>query len=236
MKLVYIHHSGVTLETKEHIILIDFQKDTKTSYIQRHVLKDKRPLYVLSSHVHADHFNPVVLTWKQFKSNITYIFSKDILEAGAAKPGDAHFLLKGESYTDDLIRVKAFGSTDIGISFLIETEGRKLFHAGDLNNWHWQDESTPEEIAIAEKTFLTELKELSTENPTIDTVLFPVDHRLGNDYMRGAQQFIEYIQTTHFIPIHSWEAYDKSNAFGKQAEAQGVHFIPITHQEQNIEL
>ena len=41
------------------------------------------------------------------------------------------------------IKVKAYGSTDAGVSFLVTTSGgRKIFHAGDLNDWHWQDDSS----------------------------------------------------------------------------------------------
>ena len=38
------------------------------------------------------------------------------------------------------VKIKAFGSTDIGISFLVSVDGVDIFHAGDLNWWHWWDE------------------------------------------------------------------------------------------------
>ena len=49
-----------------------------------------------------------------------------------------------------MLRIQAFGSTDVGISFLIHLQGKSIFHAGDLNNWHWSEESTEQEIRKAE--------------------------------------------------------------------------------------
>ena len=34
----------------------------------------------------------------------------------------------------------AFKSTDECVAFLIETEGKWIYHAGDLNNWVWDGE------------------------------------------------------------------------------------------------
>ena len=38
--------------------------------------------------------------------------------------------------------------------------------------------------------------------------MFPVDRRMGKDYMKGAQQFIERIKTTIFVPMHFSEDYE----------------------------
>lgn len=51
------------------------------------------------------------------------------------------------------MKVKAFDSTDEGLSYLVEMDGIRIFHAGDLNNWHWREESTPREIEEAERDF-----------------------------------------------------------------------------------
>lgn len=72
----------------------------------------------------------------------------------------ATYINKGDVYEDPNIRIEAFGSTDVGISFLIDLQGIRLFHAGDLNNWHWSEESTPQEIRKAEGDFLAEVKYL----------------------------------------------------------------------------
>lgn len=236
MKVTYIYHSGIVVETDECVILIDYYRDADIHYVRNLLQTCNKPFYILSSHAHPDHFNPEIIGWKKKRKNITYLLSEDIPEARLAKPGGAYSLKKGNVYKDSLIRVKAFGSTDTGISFLIETGGKKIFHAGDLNNWHWMDESTPEEAADAEQFYLEELGDLATKAPQIDVTAFPVDPRLGADYMRGAKQFINRIQTSYFLPIHFGDAYAKANAFREYAKKHNVHFWAITHQGESFNL
>ena len=151
MRLTYIYHSGFAIEADGFAILIDYYKDTGKSpekgFVHEELLNRSGTLYILSSHFHPDHFNPEVLRWKTYKKDIVYLFGKDILKRNRAGKEDAFYLKKGDTYEDHNLRIRAFGSTDSGISFLIEAEGKRLFHAGDLNNWHWKDESTPEEVA-----------------------------------------------------------------------------------------
>ena len=200
------------------------------------LLKRAGTLYILASHFHPDHFNPEVLKWKEQKPDIKYIFSKVILQRRRAKADDAIYLKKGDAYQDELLTIKAFGSTDVGISFLIETEGRRIFHAGDLNNWHWSEESTEEEIRKANGDFLAEVKYLKEKVPNIDLVLFPVDRRMGKDYMIGAKQFIEQIKTTIFVPMHFSEDFEGGNELRSFAENVGCRFISITHRGESFEI
>ena len=94
-------------------------------------------MYVFSSHFHEDHFTNEIFEWKKQKPNITYILSKDIYKHRRASKEDADvWLAKGGTWSDDNISVWAMGSTDSGVSWIVETEGHRIFHAGDLNNWY----------------------------------------------------------------------------------------------------
>ena len=143
-------------------------------------------------------------------------------------PAMAEGYVIAAEHQDELLTIKAFGSTDVGISFLIETEGRRIFHAGDLNNWHWKDESTPQEVAEAEGNYLKELDIIAKETSVMDLVMFPVDPRLGTDFMRGAQQFIDRIKTSVFVPMHFWERPAEVMAFGPYAESKGCRYIVLS--------
>lgn len=235
MELTYIYHSGFAIEDKDFTILIDYYKDTAEHYVTEHLLNKPGHFYLLSSHAHVDHFNPEVLSWKALRPDIRYIFSEDIRAAGQACFHDAVFLRKGEEWNDDLIKIRAFGSTDAGISFLIDINGKRIFHAGDLNNWHWSEESTSEEIEKAETDYLYELETLARATDYVDLAMFPVDPRLGKDYMRGARQFIDRIETKQFAPMHFWEKYDKANAFKAYAENKGCRFLEVPMTKEKIE-
>lgn len=238
MKIIYIYHSGFAIVNQDTTVIIDYFRDSgakrNEGIVHEHLLNNSGKLYVLSSHAHPDHFNPEILTWKEKRRDIQYIFSTDILESGKAGKKDAIYLKKFDVYEDETIKVKALGSTDIGISFLITLEDKTFFHAGDLNNWHWKEESTPEEIKEAENYFLTELNDLKRETEYIDVVMFPVDSRLGKDYMLGAQQFVDNIKTGLFIPMHFGEAYEKVATFNDYAESKGAHYVIIDHKAQVI--
>ena len=184
---------------------------------------------MLSSHSHADHFNPEILTWQQERPDVQFVFSKDILENKLAGLDDACYLDKGEIWSDGMLEVEAFGSTDLGISFLLHLDGKLIFHAGDLNNWHWKEESTGEEVREAENTYFSELDMISQRTDRIDIVMFPVDPRLGKDYMLGAEQFVDRFHVGTFVPMHFDNAYDKANAFREYAESRGIRFVELNY-------
>lgn len=232
MRLTYIYHSGFAIEAEGYSLLMDYYKDTSSvagkGFVHEVLLRKPGPLYVLVSHFHPDHFNPEVLDWKAEKEDIHYIFSKDLLKHRRAKAGEALFLKKGETYADAHIALKAFGSTDVGVSFLIEAGGKVIFHAGDLNNWHWKDESTPAEAAGAEKNYLRELEALAADTDRLDLALFPVDPRIGTDFMRGAEQFVDRIPTDLFVPMHFWERPAEVMAFRPYAESRGSRYVVLS--------
>lgn len=239
MKLTYIYHSGFDLQAEGVTVVIDYWRDTmgkETGWLHDLLHSATGSIYVLSSHFHPDHFNPEVLRWREQHPQIHYLFSADILRHRRAPREAATYLHKGDCYSDGQLQVKAFGSTDVGISFLIDLQGVRLFHAGDLNNWHWSEESTPEEIRKAEGDYLAELRDLQREAPQVDVALFPVDRRMGRDYMRGATQFVDSIKTTTFVPMHFSEDYEGGNAFRSIAEAHGCRFISLHHRGETVEI
>lgn len=240
MHLIYIYHSGFALLADGLTIIIDFYKDSLSTEKHEGIVHDEilnRPgkLYVLATHFHPDHFNKHILEWRKQRPDISYIFSYDILNFQGVKAEDGIFLNKGDEYKDDNIRIEAFGSTDIGVSYLINLQGKTIFHAGDLNNWQWS-EFTEADIQKAGDDFLAEVDFIQKRYPKIDLVMFPVDQRLGKDYMKGPTQFVERIKTCIFAPMHFGRNYDGGNAFQPIAEANGCRFLKITQQGETFDI
>ena len=135
MQLTYIFHSGFALETDRCILVFDYWMDP--AGVMPRLLQSPKPLYVFSSHFHEDHFNRDIFSWRTRKANVCYILSKDILKHRRAQKEEADaWLGKGATWEDELLRVTATGSNDSGVSWVIETDGKRIFHAGDLNNWY----------------------------------------------------------------------------------------------------
>jgi len=237
MKLTYIYHSGFAIEGDGFTIVIDYYKDSSGNYsggvVHDRLLKCSGRLYVLASHAHPDHFNPQILEWENERQDICYVLSKDISDRRKVENKRVVWLDKGDVYKDDRLSIRAFGSTDLGISFLIEAGGKTVFHAGDLNNWHWKEESTPEEVCEAEAAFLKELGDIASYTKAVDVAIFPVDPRLGKEYMLGGRQFVDCIKTGLFVPMHFGEAYKEANAFEGYAAA-GAQFFSIRHRGEWI--
>jgi len=222
MKIKYINHSGFMVECGESVLMIDCCGLTKNSEEVRSCA-DKN-LYILASHVHGDHFDPNILSFGGERTK--WILSGDIGK-NISHGNDVCFLTKGDIYSDERVRIKAYGSTDAGVSFYIEAGGKRIFHAGDLNNWHWNEEDTPKNAAKSEQWFLEELDIIAKDVPELDAAMFPVDPRLGKDHARGAEQFLDRIKTGLFIPMHFWEDYEAARAFGPAAKKRRAAFADI---------
>ena len=249
LRLTYIFHSCFALETEKAILLFDYWMDPTHSMPQ--FLRKDKPLYVFASHFHEDHFNKEIFTWKQYKPNITYILSKDILRHRRAAKEDANvWLAKGGAWTDGTLSVWALGSTDIGVSWIVEIEGKTIFHAGDLNNWYAKflhdaqlgdiihSEEMDEDIdPIAhEKQYLGELKDIRKITSRFDIAMFPIDGRIGNGYTLGARQFIERFDVGFFVPMHFVASgFASAWRFKEYADIRNIPFWKITKEGESID-
>lgn len=215
MQLTYIFHSGFALETDRCILVFDYWMDP--AGVMPRLLRSPKPMYVFSSHFHEDHFNRDIFSWRTTKTNLRYILSKDILKHRRAQKDEADaWLGKGATWEDERVHVAATGSTDSGVSWVIETGGKRIFHAGDLNNWyarfltddyHGGTVYSPDfgmdiDPLKEEKRYLGELKDIHKLTDRFDVVMFPVDRRIGNGYTRGARQFLDVFQVGLFVPMH----------------------------------
>lgn len=234
MQLVYIHHSGFALEAHKACLLFDYFEDSDNNYVTNMLHNFDGRIYVLCSHFHPDHFNRDVLKWTTIHPNIRYILSKDILRHRCARKEDGNYMVKGDVWNDDRISVQAFGSTDSGISFGVKIDGQQVFHAGDLNNWHWRNESTEAESTYAEKQFLAEVHYISKRMSACDLCMFPVDPRQGTEYIRGAQQFVAHIKVRNFVPMHFWGDFGAANAAKTLIAPHVESYIELHHKGEVI--
>lgn len=235
MKLTYIFHSGFMLEGASSIFIFDYWQDAENSVVAETLRATRKRVYFLASHFHPDHFNPDILHMQVPHGEKRLILSRDIYRRKkAGNEGVTAFLRCGEHFQDDRIRLTAFGSTDVGVSWLLETENVCVFHAGDLNNWHWEAESTPQEVKKMEGDFKAVLKEIQKYRSEVDLAMFPVDPRLGNEFSRGARQWLETIPTRLFAPMHFPPAQAEAMTFGPVAEKLGTCFLYIHHPGEEI--
>ena len=105
-------------------------------------------------------------------------------------------LAKGErvDFAEDHFSVEAFGSTDCGRSFLLTLDGWQIFHAGDLNEWHWQEENSPQASKAAVKFYERELEFIQSkmqQRRGFDVAMFPCDpHAHHSNFSAGANAYV----------------------------------------------
>lgn len=240
LTLTYIHHDCFLLRSDSCSIVFDFFRDAPgrspgadglPGFLS--LVDPEKPLYVLVSHHHKDHFSRDIFRWQQrlpltkyiisrdTEKSIRYLLRPDSIYAGARPaPGSVVTLRPGEKYTDELITVNAFGSTDIGNSYVVEIGGRRIFHGGDLNAWVWKDESTPAEIAAAIRDYSAILDDISaTIGTRLDIAMLDVDSRIGRDYWEGASILLRRFDVGLFLPMHFCLADSAEELLARQADA-----------------
>lgn len=234
MTITYYHHSGFSVASGNVLLVFDYwtgkaKKVPDDRQIHADFIARFSEVYVFISHEHEDHYDPIVYTWEQY-APVTYIVADDMpagVQGRRMGPG-------GEMTLSDRVKVKAFGSTDAGVSFLVDLDGVKFFHAGDLNYWHWRDVSTVREIAMAEEDFHKEVEPIIGQE--IDWCFFPVDPRMGMHYDAGANYFMMAVKPRILCPMHFWGRGDIITEYARRARTVETEIIPLTIQGQAVSL
>ena len=216
MRITYIHHSCFLVETDSCYYLFDYEKG---SLPQMDVTK---PILVLSSHGHHDHYNPEIFSMLRGlgMQTIYAVLSNDIpvptnVNVLQVSPGKEYDLCLQQKLT-------TFQSTDEGVAFLIEdmeAEDQKkiIYHAGDLNDWVWEEESDSynEQMTLDYRKQVDLLAE-KLNHQEIDAAFVVLDPRQEKDYDRGLCYFLEQVPVKKVYPMHYWGAPDIIGTFLKE--------------------
>lgn len=206
MKVTFIHHSSFFLEQEKACFLFDYWKGTLPEVISK-------PLFIFVSHGHKDHFNPVIFDYGRKWKDVSFIISNDI---------DAKFI--PSDFINNVTMVKAdekyivssggvdisfstLNSTDIGVAYLIDSLGKKIFFAGDLHLWIWREDE--EEDRIMKYAFEKEIEKI--RGLKIDVAFLPLDPRQEKDAFLGLDYIARVVDIKHIYPMHCWQKFSIIN-------------------------
>lgn len=214
-KVTYLDHSGFAVVTETAILVFDYYRDP--AHALEKVLKEnaEKPVIFLVSHHHEDHFNRDIFNLAQNHKRV-YVLSNDIFSKVTHSDEAIAWMSAGDTVENMLggVTVKAYGSTDVGVSYLVTLpSGEKIYHAGDFNYWHWQEENTPDQVRKAYKRFVKVMTSLLQDVKSMDIAFFPVDPRMGQDFTEGARLFLSNINVKYFFPMHFWGDYREACDF-----------------------
>ena len=199
-RITYLVHSGFSVETARHFFLFDYCPSMdRTPQITAEFLRTKENVYVFASHSHGDHFDAAILKWAEANPAIQYVLSSDIrVKEGRQK---CQFMNPYEQWRDGELVVRSFGSTDAGISFWLDVDGLAIFHAGDLNWWHWAGEEDGDN-RDARDAFFAELSKIREKK--VDIAFIPVDARQQVAREWGVKQYLSHFTASLLVPMHAF--------------------------------
>lgn len=239
IKINYLYNSSFKVETEKSILIFDYYYDSvdgenkcsSKGVIGKEDLETDKAIIVFCSHSHGDHFNEIIFTWKDINPNIKYILSSDIVVDN--KLYDINIISPYEQLKFANTYIKAFGSTDLGVSFLVKVDGVTIFHAGDLNWWYWYDESDEDNQSM-ERDFKAEIERLKGE--VVDIAFFPVDSRLRDSYALGADYFIDRIGPKVLVPMHFREDFAITRKFAEKNRLGKAKVVEIRYRGEEFSL
>ncbi len=80
------------------------------------------------------------------------------------------------------MKIRTLRSTDEGVAFFVRLKEMTIFHAGDLNWWHWEDESETYN-EMMRRNYQYEIGKIEGEK--IDVAFLPLDLRQERAILLG---------------------------------------------------
>ncbi|HIT67040.1 MAG TPA: MBL fold metallo-hydrolase [Candidatus Merdisoma merdipullorum] len=207
MKITYIAHSGFLAELEHTILLFDYYQGEVPE------LPGDKKLYVFASHRHPDHFNPEIFQLAKDREQVWYVLSHDIWKSRVPEEWKARtvHLKPGTEWEHEGVGVQTLRSTDEGVAFLVQAEGKTLYHAGDLNDWRWEGEPENWNRQMEEK-FHRYIEPLRGKH--MDAAFVPLDPRQEKNYALGLDYFLSLADplaplsgADKIYPMHCWDKY-----------------------------
>ena len=224
MHVTFLDHSGFLVELPGLTLLFDWWKGDLPPL-------PSGPLLVFASHRHPDHFDPRIFALDDGQRDVRFLLGKGIhlTDRNRKKWGlsekaaaDCRVLSGGESASPlPGVTVEALPSTDEGVAWMVTVNGQSIFHAGDLNWWHWAEEDLAWNRNM-EANFKRYAEPLRGRR--VDLAMLPLDSRLKTGGYLGPNYFLNLMEVRRFLPMHQWEDF----AFTDEFLSAYPQFAPIT--------
>lgn len=234
-KVTHIFHSSFLIETEKYILVFDYFDYTSqfkvhcNKKLSSDFFKTDKNVCVFVSHSHRDHFDPEIFQWQETNSSIKYFLSDDI-KVDKSNP-NIHSMKQYEKYNIDNIEVNTYGTTDLGVSFLINVYGLSIFHSGDLNWWHWKNDDKKTQLK-EEKDFKFEVDKLKEKS--IDIAFVPADPRLGDFYYLSSEYFIKTIHPNVLVPMHFADDFYVTENIREKLKGLDTEIVVITEKDREF--
>lgn len=206
MNLKYIYHSSFLLEMEESVFIFDYFKGEIPEFD-----RSKR-LYVFSTHAHGDHFSKKIFEKFGSHKKVKFILSDDI-EYENNNGYDITYVSPNKQYSIDNLLIETLKSTDEGIAIIINSEGKTVYHSGDLNWWTWVGFESEEEYNAMTKAFKEEIEKIKGRH--FHLAMMVLDYRQKERYDWGLKYLLENTKIDYVAPMHCWDKFEVIENFKK---------------------
>ncbi len=228
LKVTFLHHSSFLVEMEHTVLLFDYFAGNRvngftfTGTIPQ--IDPNKDFYVFASHKHHDHFDMDNLKLAAQFPKIHFIFSKDckmsrkfILKHGfpASVIDKILYVAPEKEYEVGDVKIRTLTSTDEGVAFCVEVQGQHIYHAGDLNWWHWEGVGDLVNGKM-ERMFKREMRKIT--NIHFKLAFVPLDTRQQADAFKGFGYFMQHIDADHVFPMHMWQDYSLIQAYKRRTD------------------
>lgn len=251
MTVTFLAHSGFLVEWEHFYTLFDFYKGELPK------LDSQKPLLIFASHRHEDHFDPRIFTevFAQH-SNIHYYLSRDLnlterrrgwLNITEEMFSHVTLLRPDEVFITECdgvpLSIRTIKSTDIGCAFLLGSEGKLIYHAGDLNWWHWTSEGAAycNNMAAmfkrAIKKLYSAVESEAYDNgvaPVIAAAMVPLDPRLEDGFGMGLEYLLRTVEVQKVFPMHMWDKFEWIDRYCREHPQHSDQIVCIHHDGESF--
>ena len=243
MNITFIAHSGFLVEWDKFYTLFDWWEGELPP------LDPGKPLLVFASHSHEDHFDPKIFRLCARYPGTRFILSHDIRlarrrwhkidmtdEIFARVTSIRVDSLLATEVSGEALTVRTINSTDAGVAFLLSAEGKLVYHAGDLNWWHWQEEGRLycTNMAANYRRAIEKLAAAVRDGAAdagcaavIDAAMAPLDPRMGESCGMGIEYLMKNVPIARLFPMHLWEHFDEIERYRRAHPADADRIVPI---------
>ena len=207
----HIFHSGVAIYNKKSFTMhiFDYYKDPREIMPDIiYNIKELKNINIYCSHGHQDHYNQEIFQWNLNNYQTNFIMSLDLKDKISNKTkenNNIHFIKNGEELNTNDLHIKAYPSTDLGISIHVKEGDSTIFHGGDLNWWDWNSFNKEEKLK-EENDFKNAVNKIKKEN--IEIACIALDPRLDDSFHLGLAYFNSIVKPKYIVPLHFKSDYD----------------------------
>lgn len=206
----YLGHSGWAVKTKNHLLIFDYYEDTprpaEPKLVNGRINLDEiksQKVIVFSSHVHSDHFDKIILDWKDKLEDIQYVFGWKALKNSAH-----HYMGYRKKIKLDKLTIESIHSPEAGEiegNFLVKVDGLTIYHSGDYSRSH--------------ATFKKDMDYLAQIAPGIDLFFMLAGNDMDNSEALIA---LEKVKPRNMFPMHAGGSEYVYQEFRELALKRGI--------------